>query len=331
MYKLVASGTVAAADIAATLADGSADIDISSATIPRNYQGHLLKVYDSSNVCIQGYVYTNGAGTVQNIVSAKGGSTRNWAAQGAGFDDTTNCRYELWKVNNLVAVSGFGGDVTAANEHVSTVAGTAFYFSDALDFSAYQDGRHYLRLQDATGKVAWAKIKAETPAAIAYGAELITTWTNKTTAPFETLTVNANGHDIDSAINTEANGVACGGTTTSGTLLYMDFTVTIITGSLNGIYFGAGVGAAFNPSILVKTLPAGANTIYATTYGVYVSYGVYAPIVNFSSLCSSKQVTVPPATGVILNDSAAAQNFIYVASGFNGNTIANVQVYYYGD
>lgn len=173
--QLKASGTIVAANIAVTLADGSADVDLSSATIPRNYRGYLLKIYDSSNRLLQGYVYTDGAGTIQNIVSAKGGTTRNWASQAAGFDDTTDCRYELWKENKMVEVAT--GSIPANEAKLDTTSDNAFAAPESsgvpIGLSAYQDGRHVLWLKDSSNNIAFGHIKGTAPGGETLAASLL--------------------------------------------------------------------------------------------------------------------------------------------------------------
>ena len=62
------NGSVSNANMTVNLGAGAADIDFSDAAIPRDYMGALLRVMDSAGRSIYGFVYTDGAGTVQNAV-----------------------------------------------------------------------------------------------------------------------------------------------------------------------------------------------------------------------------------------------------------------------
>lgn len=270
------------------------------------------------------------------IVSIKGGSTYNFAAKDSSFNynDSSGYTYQIYRVNSLVEVSGFGGAVTASQEHASTVAGTAFYFSDSLDFSAYQDGKHYLRLKDAAGVVAWGKIKAETSAGEALGAETLTGWTNRAAVPFETLTTA--GKDITQAVDTAGNSQAYSNEvfTAVGTLYKISQNITINSGITPQMFSCNEAVTVFLNHINFTALSAGVNNKYITGLGTLdtrLFLWINGGNSDFSAVESIKPVTAPPATGAIIINAAGTQNFISVGSGFNPNNIAEVKVYFYGE
>ena len=336
IYKKVASGSVAAASIAVTLTAGSADVDLSSATIPRNYKGHLLKIYDSSNRMIQGYVYTDGAGTVQNIVSAKGGTTRNWASQAAGFDDTTNCTYEILKVNNAVEVAT--GSIAANQALMDTTSTNAFVAPVGVDLSSYQDGRHMFRMQNTTGGyVAFGYISATAPAGETLGAEKATSWTNWTSYPFEVF--SSTGGDNVSGQNTSSAGIASvplfsasGGelfkltadhVLTSGTMARLFSTQPAVGGGLPLVTY------AENPS-------TGAIAVYATEVSGnrYLQIYSVSTSLNFAETnVSWKQVTDPASTGarIVSTQGGATRSLAYKHASFNPNTASTYQILFLGD
>jgi hypothetical protein len=319
------------------MAAGSPVLFTSAVSSPATYSGYSTFNGGCANPGF--YTISQFAGVVDNfsftqvltpsttgvtITSTKGGATYNWAAKQTGFNysDASGYTYEIVKVASLIPVAGFGGTVTASQQHVSTVDGTAFFFSDALDFTPYQDGRHYLRLKDAAGVVAWAKIKSGAPGGESLGDELIAplnfsaSWiptgcvvTNATTitANSGTQYIYKNNIVVAFALHKMSVNVSV----QQGTFVVSNAVSLIYTNNTNMVNEYRTAGAqryiAFNNLSTANTKTMVVNSV------------------------SIRQVTVPPATGVILNNSAAAANFIEVQTGFNPNNITNVQVLYQGD
>jgi hypothetical protein len=320
IYTTVASGTVASADIAVTLTAGSANVDLSSATIPRNYKGHLIRIYDANNVMIQGYVYTDGAGTVQNIVNTKGGTTRNWASQGAGFDDTTNCRYEIIKVRQLPVIATHS--ITAGNALIDATDANAFAAPVGVDLSAYQDGQHMLAMYDSSGYAAIAHISATAPAGETLGENIVAdlNFTSGWVASNCTIT------SANSFVNTNGGTAYVVKTITNiGALYKSDFIATVSSGIArlggNGIIplYGnngaSGVYAtAINVSLLVLNLSgSGSGTLTVDTLNM-------------------QKVTMPAATGVLLlSRKGGSRGWLYKHASFNPNAAITAKILYVGD
>lgn len=168
------NGNVSNVDMTVTLGAGAADIDFSDANIPRDYMGALLRITDSSGRSIYGFVYTDGAGTIQNIVSAKGGSTRNWAAQEADFDDDDDGGY-AFQLSRTPPVVVASGTVTAANFKVDFTNDNSYVELVGVDLSPYQDGRHLIGLYlHADNHAMLGHISDVAPAGETLGPELIT-------------------------------------------------------------------------------------------------------------------------------------------------------------
>ena len=152
------------------------------------------------------------------------------------------------------------GTVTQANMRISAAAGVSFVDFTAADVLTGKLG-YLLKVRDSAGRAIQGYIKAAGTSETTTD-ELITGWTNSSGAPFETLTVNANGHDIDAAINSTASGTASAATQAGLSLFKGVFNVTLTTGT--DLRFATGnTASAFSPSYFVS-LSAGANTKYLT-------------------------------------------------------------------
>jgi hypothetical protein len=279
---------------------------------------------------IQGFVYTNGAGTIQNIVSAKGGTTRNWASQGAGFDDTTNCRYEIIKVRQLPVIATHS--ITVGNALIDATEANAFAAPVGVDLSAYQDGRHMLALYDSSGYAAIAHISATAPGGEALGDELITGWTNST-APYETFTTS--GTDITSAINTTSAGIAyCNTSLTNGALYRFVVTLTVNSGVAPNVSMRVSSISGDRTFILPAGGATGAYEQYTTltVAAAYVQFSAGDPV-NFSASGNSlKKLTTPPATGVLLlSRKGGDRGWLYKHASFNPNSAITAKILYVGD
>lgn len=327
IYLPVASGTVAAASIAVTLTDGSANIDISSAAIPRNYKGNLIKIYDANNVMIQGYVYTDGTGTVQNIVSAKGGATRNWATSGAGFNDTTNCRYEIYKVLDAPVVAS--GSITDGNALIDATTANAFAAPVGVDLSAYQTGKYILALYDSSGYAAIGWISATAPSGEALGDELISDPT----------------FDDSGDWSIDTGWVIAGGKVTATNAAYGTYTRQSISVTQYSLikavvvcdsYTSGSLGISIGSNYVTVAPEAATLTVYGTDRvsggGVYNGLFAIATLTASFTDISFKQVTMPAATGaLLLSTKGGSRGFLYKHASFNPNAAMTYKVLYVGD
>jgi hypothetical protein len=323
---MVASGTVTDANMTITLTAGSADIDFSSATVPRNYQGYELHIQDSAGREVIGFVYTNGAGTIQNIVSAKGGSTRNWTYQHASFDTTDDYKYQLFKIWNAPIVAS--GAVTAANSHLDTTAANAFAWLNGVDLSAFQDDRHMLWVYDSSGRGRGGFISSSAPAGETLDVELIidpsfddnTKWTCQ---PGWSV---AGGKAV--AVNTDS----WIGQLHTRTLGYLYKGVLISDTLTGGTYYIHGANADIPPAYATT----GTKTGYITgAYTASVYWGIWSSGTGISGTftdISFKRVLDPPSTAVkILAAKAGARGWLYADAAFDPNTAVNYSILYLGD
>ena len=167
----------------------------------------------------------------------------------------------------------------------------------------------------------------------ALGAELITGWTNMpTTSAYETLTVNANGHDIDSAINSAANGYAKTNplSTPVGYLIKIVTEVTINSGTApklrvmtSGDGFGDTlIGALSGNETTIRTFISGETGLWLYNY---------TNVGDWSCLISTKKYTALGTDALQLRDQAAesgsSRNWTSIESGFNPNAISKIEVF----
>jgi len=352
---MVASGTVTDANMTITLTAGSADIDFSSATVPRNYQGYELHIQDSAGREVIGFVYTNGAGTIQNIVSAKGGSTRNWTYQHASFDTTDDYKYQLFKIWNAPIVAS--GPVTAANSHLDTTAANAFAWLNGVDLSAFQDGRHMLWVYDSSGRGRGGFISSSAPAGETLGTEEVPN--NNAVSDSQTETNATTGFLNYGTPNTFESTNA--GTPNVGS--YHFHVISLGFGLAKGFYknIAGTVGALYKWSFDGKMVVGGSgifvqplngddaanlNRVYTeTVYTSHIQYGTaktaYSSIYISSNLnpCEyyidnykQSRVTDPPSTAVkILSAKAGARGWLYSDASYDPNTAATYAVLFVGD
>jgi len=251
------------------------------------------------------------------IVSTKSGVTYNWFNKNSAFNwnDASGYTYEIVKVNNTVAV--VDSSTTAANEHVSLVDGNAFYFG-SIDMTPYLDGRHYVRFQDSSGYVAFAKIKAEVPGGEALGSDSARTFVAEVGTP----TINGSEITFSNAVE----GVIDSNYWTVGSLYSVDWAITSYAGSGNFYLYGGGV--------VTSGITKSANGNYAsyiTTNSTNLRVASALGCSGVATINSVKQVIECAATGAHLMNAAGTRNMIYQHPSFNGNAIANIKVLYYGD
>lgn len=330
------SGTVTNANMTATLADGSADIDFASGTIPRNYKGCLLDVFDSTGKKISGYVYTDGAGNVQNIVSAKGGSTRNWTWKDAGFnnDDASNYSYRISRTPPVLVASD---TYTAANARFDLTSTNAFA-EFAVNLSGYHGGNYLLCAYDSSGYAAIGHIKASAPLGETLsGSELFTNanfdagdsgWTKGTNWTI----VDQGGGDYE--------GVATGAAVDA----LMSQTITHEIGAL---YKGTGVCTNYTAGGVRLFLNSGA-TVGSTLTGLGTSTAYYSATATSKTAgmrvassaatlriddMSCQRVTDCAITGALIVSAkgGATRSWTTKHASFNPNSAGTYKIFYLGN
>jgi len=232
----------------------------------------------------------------------------------------------------------YEGVITSGDLHIATKDGEAMFFHDSIDFSSYAgtdagDTPYRFVFTDNTGKIAEAWGGA-VGGGEALGAECIISWNNTPDYPYETLIVNGNGHDIDSAINSSEIGLAYSNTFGNiGELFKIVTNVTLNSGTLPRLQTKRDTGSA--NQVLHDQLRS--DTIY-WTWSISIVTGridnglVFindGTLVDFSLLITTKKLTDIPATGLHLmfTKNSTTRNMTKVDTGFNPNTIIKVQIY----
>jgi len=295
----------------------------------------ILDIFDTSvDVAVNGVTLKQvltPAATGVTITSTKGGSTYNFANQEASFNynDASGYSYRIFKVSSAPVVAS--GIVTPADTRLSLIDGTAFAWLNGVDLSPYQDGRHMLSVYDSSGHVVSGFISATPPAGETLGAELVDSWTNGGSWPYETFT--SVGSAISEAANTTGLGLCTHSETTSdGPLYYCTSTLTLNSGSaLNEIIWGKDLGGGVCPIYIFPRPHSGAQTRYftgrATCADVLNKIALWSQEVTNLSISgfSLKQVTDCPATGaLIVSDiGGATRNWNVSESSFNPNGASN--------
>jgi hypothetical protein len=252
--------------------------------------------------------------TAIQIRSTPGGSTRNWVDVPSGF--------ETWGI----------ASVTIENEcYMVTKDGEAKLLVGSLDLSDHTGA--YALVRNTSGPVAGGWLDAGDDAE-AFGGELIAGWTNMSGSAYETFTINANGHDINSAINSVDNGYCHTGNigVSVGQLILIDVDFTLNSGVLPKLRMhktGDGFG-----TILTGTPPAGASqyiyTILSGEDGVWL-YN-YTNFGNWSCSISIKIYTaLGPTAATIESDPGEADGMLaLLETAFSPNTsaISTVEIYH---
>ena len=244
-------------------------------------------------------VWTNDQSTTGKSINAEIGGVEGAAVTADAT--TTN------EITMVTASSS--GSVTLANMKLSAVDGTAFVDFSAADILTGYIGNS-LTLKDSAGKVLVGYIKAA-GSGETLSAELITGWTN---LGFETLTVNANGHDLDSVINSSGIGEA-----RSNSLAARGALVKI-----NRVNTGTGVGSWWSPFDVINFGSGNLTNNYKTANHAsgngYINLYTNAAC-NFSVTMSCVQVLTPSATGVTIvsTPGGSTYNWTYQEAGFNYN------------
>lgn len=221
--------------------------------------------------------------------------------------------------------------VTQANMRISAVDGTAFVDFSASAFSADNvRNNDWVEIFDSAKRKIGGFIKA-TGSEVTRGSELITSWNNVnyygggSVDGYETFTPNANGHDIDVAINTNANGGAYTNTIgTIGCLYELVYSRTINSGGTPVLASGQPNhgGLAGGGNFSIAAAPSG--TYYRTftvAQSIYMATNDYGEAQNFSATFALKQVLTPSATGVNITNTpgGATYNWGVKDANFNYN------------
>lgn len=221
------------------------------------------------------------------------------------------------------------GTLSYANTRIAgnqySAGGPAFIITNlagtGVDLSPYVG--YKIVITDSASKSRVGYIKSVGTSEI-LGNESITGW--PTNSGYETLTVNANGHDIDSAVNSSGSGEARSNNTNpaikSAYLVKIALNLSLNSGTAPKLYCtnSSGIGP------LMKTLINGTDTIYWTIVDDAQAYwDLYNSVnQNWSLLFSVKQVTAPSSTGVNIVSSHDGSTYQWesVDLGFNYNDTA---------
>ena len=227
------------------------------------------------------------------ITSTKNGTTYNWESQETGFNynDASGYTYEVFD----------------------------------RDFTALVGGTHLVEIYDSTGK-AIAGVLGEQGTGETLGSEAITAVANgSTTYAFETLTINANGRDIDSAINTTGSGFAYSNTFGSVGGLYKTICdITLNTGTSPDLYTKKSTGS-INTAIKMALVDGDYYRTWATV-GSNTDNGICIYLTNKTSdlslTWSSKQVLTPSVQGctIVSSKGGATERFKRIDTGFLFNS-----------
>ena len=237
--------------------------------------------------------------------------------------------------SNTITYSTIVKFTPSSTLHIATKDGEAMLFDSSDNYAPYAGSDsgstgYYAVLRDSSGNYAYAYTGAigggET-----LGSELITGWTNSGANPFETLTVNANGHDIDSAINTTGSGRAdCGDIVSAGSLYKAVIATTKNSGVNYTVSLGVGAGGSFSSGEALKIISATGSDTAIFTPTNFTVVGLYAgSSINFSATFTTKKYTDVPATGVHLMSAkdGTTRNLAGKDTGFNPNTVNQVEIF----
>jgi hypothetical protein len=296
------------------------------------------------------------------IVTAKGGTTYNWAFKDSSFNynDSSGYTYKLYRTPPVVVASG---SVSAANTRLDTTAANAFAWLNGVDLSAYQTGKHILAVYDTSGRSRMGYMSSSAPAGETLsGSELVAN------PGFETA--GGGGDDVfaswtedkqtgtisDEAVVIHGGTHACKileGTSTSSVHVRQNLTVT-----LGGLYkisvWGQGDGTnggylqvdhSGSPTVWDDVaLATGAAYAQTTRYGTVASGTTWrlilrsaAPTVNgaffYVDDASVQQVTDPPSTAakIVTTKGGSTRGWYHADTGFDPNVGGTYKVIYIGD
>lgn len=209
---------------------------------------------------------------------------------------------------------------TISGLRISAVDGTAF-LDNCSALTTLADGTNEIIIYDSAGAFISAVLKAQ-GSGETLGDELITSVTNSA-LPYETLTINVNGKDIDSAINTSGSGLAyTNDNMTLGQLYTLVCDITLNSGDAPSLRSKRGVSSVSN--IIKNPLIDGTYYYTANDNDGNLDNGLLVYNTsnsNYSLVWSSKQVLTPSTDGVTLQASKwdATENLGYVNPAFKYN------------
>jgi len=178
--------------------------------------------------------------------------------------------------------------------NLSTVNGTAFITNPSVDLTPYIGWKITIT---AGGKtlVGWVKAAGTGETT---GSELVGGWSSPGT--WTTFTVNANGHDIDSAIYTGAGyseNDSANISLSTGALAKFGWSATRISGSMNTI-------GLINPNIIKQswsaTIPLTTTYFTKPSGNTFVAVKANPDNPNWAATFSVLQVLTPSSTGVTI-------------------------------
>ncbi len=286
-----------------------------------------------SNLAAQKVTAPSSSGVT--ITTTPGGATYNWGVNtlsGTSYNDASGYDWKIissTKYGQVIA----SGAITSANARFDGTAANAFAWLNGVDLTSYQTGNYILWLSDGTN-VAWGYISATAPVGDGggnedLGDEFITSLTN---FGYETFTPNANGRDIDQAVNSAGPALAVtNGTVAPGTLYKITTNCSVSTGS--GPYLEAS-NTDNNTTRIDPVALSGVNTNYRTAaslggkaqkgFGLYMSSGLNG---DYAIVWSSKRVLDPPPTGaLILQSKGGARGWTNLGST-NLNAVTSYRIY----
>ena len=227
--------------------------------------------------------------------------------------------------------------VDSGTLHLATVDGGAMFFHDSLDFSAYAGTDagftpYKVTFTDAAGKTAeaWA---AAVGGGEALGSNAITSITNRADLPYDTLTINANGFDVDSGIKTQTAARAVAYTNDIvmlGKLWKVEIAFTLNSGTAPQLRTKTGTSSASR--VIVSPVVSGAYYWTGFDGGLpengFVLRNEAAEQSNWSAAWTAKQYTDVPATGLHLMSASGGttRNMDTVEAGFDPNTVVSVEL-----
>ena len=157
--------------------------------------------------------------------------------------------------------------------------------------------------------------------------EGLTGWLNDVVYPCDVLTVNANGHDIDSAVNLTGGGDVNGNqiTASAGALFYYSIGVTLTVGTYPNLYVSSlsrGDGTQHIPNYQLGAT----NTKYVTLASTNLFLTYYNSVAfTLSSTNTAKQVLTPSATGIYgLSTKGGSNGYVSIGETFNPNSASYV-------
>jgi len=218
----------------------------------------------------------------------------------------------------------------------ATESGGAFIDGANASVTALADGNHQIEIYDSAGRMIKGVLKAA-GSAETLDSEQVTGWSAIAGYEPDTLTVNANGHDVDVFIEASASDSRCEATplqTVLGRLLKIVSDIVINSGTMSvlrystlalhgGTYIVKDIASAITTS---KTITDYINT--SSVDPLYcLGYRTAGANVNCSFTFSLKQVLTPSSSGstIVSAKGGVTYNWAYKNAAFAYNE-ANYRV-----